>query len=101
MINDSPEPAGVEPILSLPELASRLGVTAQTIYDLRNQGRGPRGFRLGRRNLRPEPPRRVLSFTGPPNVPSPGGFAPTPQPRSGPAHPSPSTLSPPASWTPR
>jgi excisionase family DNA binding protein len=48
MTNDSPDPAGVEPILSLPELASRLGVTAQTIYDLRNQGRGPRGFRLGR-----------------------------------------------------
>ncbi len=48
MTNDSPDPAGFEPILSLPELASRLGLTAQTIYDLRHQGRGPRGFRLGR-----------------------------------------------------
>ena len=37
-----------ESILALSELAARLGVTAQTIYDLRSQGRGPRGFRIGR-----------------------------------------------------
>jgi excisionase family DNA binding protein len=37
-----------ESILSLSELAVRLGVTAQTIYDLRSQGRGPHGFRIGR-----------------------------------------------------
>lgn len=37
-----------ESILSLSELADRLGVTAQTMYDLRSQGRGPHGFRLGR-----------------------------------------------------
>ena len=30
------------------ELASALGVTLQTLYDLRSQGRGPRGFRVGR-----------------------------------------------------
>lgn len=35
-------------VLSLSELAARLGVSAQTIYDLRSQGRGPRGFRVGR-----------------------------------------------------
>ena len=34
------------PVLS--ELASRLQVSVQTLYDLRSQGRGPRGFRVGR-----------------------------------------------------
>ncbi|MBA3233221.1 MAG: helix-turn-helix domain-containing protein [Propionibacteriales bacterium] len=38
----------LEPVLSLSELAARLCVSAQTIYDLRSQGRGPRGFRVGR-----------------------------------------------------
>ena len=37
----------LDTVLSLSELA-RLGVTVQTIYDLRSQGRGPRGFRVGR-----------------------------------------------------
>jgi len=41
-------PNEFESILTLSELAARLGVTAQTIYDLRSQGRGPRGFRIGR-----------------------------------------------------
>lgn len=36
-------------VLSLPELAERLHVTAQTLYDLRSKGRGPRGFRVGSR----------------------------------------------------
>jgi len=36
-------------VLSLPELAERLHVTAQTLYDLRAKGRGPRGFRVGPR----------------------------------------------------
>jgi excisionase family DNA binding protein len=35
-------------VLSLSGLAARLGVSVQTIYDLRSQGRGPRGFRVGR-----------------------------------------------------
>jgi excisionase family DNA binding protein len=35
-------------VLSLSELAARLRVSVQTIYDLRSQGRGPRGFRVGR-----------------------------------------------------
>ena len=38
----------LDAVLSLSELAARLGVSAQTIYDLRSQGRGPRGFRVGR-----------------------------------------------------
>lgn len=33
---------------SVRELAARLQVSVQTIYDLRSQGRGPRGFRIGR-----------------------------------------------------
>jgi excisionase family DNA binding protein len=33
---------------SLRELAGRLQVSCQTIYDLRSQGRGPTGFRIGR-----------------------------------------------------
>jgi excisionase family DNA binding protein len=38
----------LEAVLSLSELAARLRVSVQTIYDLRSQGRGPRGFRVGR-----------------------------------------------------
>ena len=33
--------------LSLSELAAQLGVKPQTIYDLRSEGRGPKGFRVG------------------------------------------------------
>ena len=40
--------AGLGPVLSLSQLAAQLGVSAQTLYDLRSQGRGPRGFRVGR-----------------------------------------------------
>jgi excisionase family DNA binding protein len=38
----------IEQILSLSELCAHLHVSAQTIYDLRSQGRGPRDFRVGR-----------------------------------------------------
>ena len=38
----------IERALSLSELCAHLQVSAQTIYDLRSQGRGPRGFRVGR-----------------------------------------------------
>ena len=48
MNNATSYPNEFESILSLSELAARLGVTAQTIYDLRSQGRGPHGFRIGR-----------------------------------------------------
>lgn len=37
-----------ESVLSISELAARLGVPIQTIYDLRHHGRGPHGFRIGR-----------------------------------------------------
>lgn len=36
------------PVLTLSQLAGQLGVSVQTLYDLRSQGRGPRGFRVGR-----------------------------------------------------
>jgi len=39
---------GLGPVLSLSQLAAQLGVSVQTLYDLRSQGRGPRGFRVGR-----------------------------------------------------
>jgi len=47
----------VDGVLSLTELCTQLQVSAQTIYDLRSQGRGPRGFRVGRelRRHRPRP----------------------------------------------
>jgi excisionase family DNA binding protein len=37
----------IEPVLTLSELAARLSVSVQTLYDLRSKGRGPRGFRIG------------------------------------------------------
>jgi excisionase family DNA binding protein len=39
---------GLGAVLTLSQLATQLGVTVQTLYDLRSQGRGPRGFRVGR-----------------------------------------------------
>lgn len=41
-------PTVFEPVLSLRELAAELHVSCQTLYDLRSQGRGPTGFRIGR-----------------------------------------------------
>ncbi len=38
----------IEQVLSLSELCDHLHISAQTIYDLRSQGRGPHGFRVGR-----------------------------------------------------
>ncbi len=38
----------VDGVLSLSELCAQLQVSAQTIYDLRSQRRGPRGFLVGR-----------------------------------------------------
>jgi excisionase family DNA binding protein len=40
--------SGLGPVITLSQLASQLGVSVQTLYDLRSQGRGPRGFRVGR-----------------------------------------------------
>lgn len=36
------------PTMTLAELADHLSVSVQALYDLRSQGRGPRGFRVGR-----------------------------------------------------
>lgn len=38
----------LDAVLTLSQLAGELGVSVQTLYDLRSQGRGPRGFRVGR-----------------------------------------------------
>ena len=38
----------IEPVLTLRELAAHLTLSVQTLYDLRSEGRGPRGFRVGR-----------------------------------------------------
>ena len=48
MTTTSHPEAGLGPVLTLSQLAAQLGVTVQTFYDLRSQGRGPRGFRGGR-----------------------------------------------------
>ncbi|TIC88244.1 helix-turn-helix domain-containing protein [Nocardioides sp. GY 10113] len=42
------EAPALDPVLTTSQLAARLGVPIQTLYDLRSQGRGPRGFRVGR-----------------------------------------------------
>jgi predicted DNA-binding transcriptional regulator AlpA len=44
----SSDQQGLDPVVTLSELASQLGVSVQTLCDLRSQGRGPRGFRVGR-----------------------------------------------------
>jgi excisionase family DNA binding protein len=38
----------LEPLMSIGELASYLGVPVKTVYDWRVTGRGPRGVRVGR-----------------------------------------------------
>lgn len=40
--------SGLDSVVTLSQLATQLGVSVQTLYDLRSQGRGPRGFRVGR-----------------------------------------------------
>lgn len=47
-MNQSARVIGLEPVLTTSELAAHLGVSIQTIHDLRHGGRGPRGFRIGR-----------------------------------------------------
>jgi excisionase family DNA binding protein len=38
----------LDPIVTMSQLAAQLAVSVQTLYDLRSQGRGPHGFRVGR-----------------------------------------------------
>ena len=40
--------SGLDPLLSVGELAEYLGVPVRTIYDWRQTGHGPRGIRIGR-----------------------------------------------------
>jgi excisionase family DNA binding protein len=47
-VTGRPQLALIGRVLSLSELCAHLQVPVQTIYDLRSQGRGPRGFRVGR-----------------------------------------------------
>ncbi|TFC83823.1 DNA-binding protein [Cryobacterium sinapicolor] len=39
---------GLEPVLTTSELAEYLGLQVQAMYDLRTDGRGPSGIRVGR-----------------------------------------------------
>ncbi|PYG00268.1 DNA binding domain-containing protein, excisionase family [Georgenia satyanarayanai] len=39
---------GLEPLLDVQDLAEYLGVPIRMIYDWRQTGHGPRGFRVGR-----------------------------------------------------
>lgn len=48
MDNERLSGLGLEPVVTTSELAEYLGVHVQAIYDLRNNGRGPSGIRVGR-----------------------------------------------------
>ena len=47
VLRSSSEPA-LDPVVTMSQLASQLGVSVQTLYDLRSKCRVPRGFRVGR-----------------------------------------------------
>jgi excisionase family DNA binding protein len=47
-VNRASSEGRLDPVVTLSQLAAQLGVSVQTLYDLRSQGRGPRGFRVGR-----------------------------------------------------
>ena len=66
-----------EPALSVQQLAEELHVSAQTIYDLRSQGRGPTGFRVGRhlRFRKSEIEAWLVRLEGEDSVRHPGGEA--------------------------
>lgn len=42
------ESRGLDPLMSVDELAEYLGVPVRTVYDWRTTGHGPRGIRIGR-----------------------------------------------------
>lgn len=44
-----PDDKPFEPLISMAELADRLGIATQTLYDWRKHGKGPKGYRLGGR----------------------------------------------------
>ncbi len=43
----TPRHGGLEPLITVDELALYLGLPKQTIYDWRVSGKGPRAYRLG------------------------------------------------------
>jgi excisionase family DNA binding protein len=49
MDTSQPPPVGLDPLLSVEDLAAYLDVPRQTIYDWRVTGRGPRAYRVGKR----------------------------------------------------
>lgn len=48
LVRTDDESTTLGPVVTLSELAAHLRVSVQTLYDLRSQGRGPWGFRVGR-----------------------------------------------------
>jgi excisionase family DNA binding protein len=48
MSTDTNPLSGLDPLLSIGELAEYLGVPIKTIYEWRQTGRGPVGIRMGR-----------------------------------------------------
>lgn len=48
MKTDTNPLSGLDPLLSIDELAGYLGVPIKTIYEWRQTGRGPVGIRMGR-----------------------------------------------------
>ncbi|MGZ5385467.1 MAG: helix-turn-helix transcriptional regulator [Acidimicrobiia bacterium] len=48
MRNQPTASSGLDPLLSVDELAEYLGVPVRTIYDWRQRGQGPHGIRIGR-----------------------------------------------------
>ncbi len=62
---DTPDLTPTDPVITLSQLALRLGVNAETIYDLRMHGRGPRGFRIGRKLLPSSRSRRCARLPPP------------------------------------
>jgi excisionase family DNA binding protein len=48
MRTDQSSLSGLDPLLSVNELAEYLGVPVRTIYDWRQTGHGPPGIRIGR-----------------------------------------------------
>lgn len=48
MESDPTSPSGLEPLLSVEDLAEYLGIPVTTIYDWRVDGKGPCGIRVGR-----------------------------------------------------
>jgi len=48
MNTDTNPLSGLDPLLSIDELAEYLGVSIKTIYEWRQTGRGPVGIRMGR-----------------------------------------------------